>query len=48
MLRPVNSTILFFQRDLVIVMILKHTREKWDRMGSIFATFAYNSQAFFE
>jgi len=26
-LRPVDSTILFFQRDLVIVMILKHTRE---------------------
>jgi len=41
MLRPVDSTILFFQRDLVIVMILKHTRE--NRMG-----FAYNSQTFFE
>jgi len=27
LLRPVDSTIIFFQRDLVIVMILEHTRK---------------------
>jgi len=37
-LRPVDSTILFFQRDLVIVMILEHTRE--NRMESICLQFS--------
>jgi len=33
-LRPVDSTILFFRRDLVVVMILEYTRE--NRMRSIY------------
>jgi len=37
-LRPVDSTILFFQEDLVIVKILEHTRE--NRMRSICLQFS--------
>jgi len=37
MLRPVDSTILFFQGDLVVVIILEYTRES--RMWSIWLHF---------
>jgi len=36
LLRPVDSTILFFQENLVVVMILEYTRIECD-------PFAYNS-----
>jgi len=38
MLRPMDSTILFFQEDLVIVITLEHTRE--NRMRSICLQFS--------